>query len=29
MQEIRDSIENHAFDAFVKQFKEDRARGID
>ena len=29
MQEIRDSIENHAFDAFVKQFKENRARGID
>jgi queuine tRNA-ribosyltransferase len=29
MQEIRDAIENHAFDAFVKQFKEDRARGID
>ncbi len=29
MQEMRDSIENHAFSVFVKVFHENRARGID
>ncbi|VVE42460.1 queuine tRNA-ribosyltransferase [Pandoraea communis] len=28
MQEIRDAIETHAFDAFVTRFRADRARGV-
>ena len=29
MSEMRESIENHTFDTFRKQFHENRARGID
>ena len=29
MSEVRESIENHTFEAFRKTFAENRARGVD